>query len=131
MQRRDRLVAAAGILLLVPAALFVTANVLEHGLGRRGLADALRPFATPRGPAEVLVSAVVVLGPLAALVLEVLNVLSVDTGRRDGRLRVALDVRTAWASLAVAIVAGAMLLGLAGYLVTENADCWFGAALRC
>lgn len=131
MERRDRLVAAAGILLLAPAALFVTANVLEFGFGRPGLADAFRPFATPRGAAEVLVSVLVVLGPLAALVLEVLSVLRVDAGRLGGRLQVTLEVRTAWANVAVAAVACAILVGLAGYLVTENADCWFGAAVRC
>jgi hypothetical protein len=131
MERRERLVAATGILLLAPATLFVTANVLEYGFGRPGLADAFRPFATPRGATEVLVSVVVVLGPLAALVLELVSLLRIDTGRLDGRLRFTLEVRTAWVNVAVAAVAGAMLVGLAGYLVTENADCWFGAALRC
>jgi hypothetical protein len=131
MERRDRLVAAAGILLLAPAALFVTANVLASGFGRPGLADTLGPFATPRGAAEVVVSAVVVLGPLAALALEVARLLRVDTGGQGGRVWVTLEVRTAWANVAVAVVAGAILAGLAGYLVTENADCWFGAALRC
>lgn len=118
-------------MLIVPAALFVVANVLAYGIGRPGLANALGPFATPHGAADVLVSAIVVLGPFAAFTLEVARLLRVEIGRRDDRLRVTLEIRAAWANVAVATVAVSILAGLAGYLVTENADCWFGAALRC
>lgn len=131
MDRRDRAAAATGAVLLAPAVLFVMANVLAHGFARPGVADALGPFVTPRGAASVLVSAVVMLGPIGALCLEATRLLSVDAGRHGGRLRLELEVRIAWMNITVAIVAGAILVVLAGYLVTENADCWFGAAVRC
>lgn len=118
------------LLLLAPAVLFVLANVLEHELGLPALAEALGPLAEPTGGAEALVTAVVLLGPLAAIALA-LPVLRLRLERRGETLEAMISVRLRGAHLAVALASAAVLAVLLLYLAAENHRCWLGPATSC
>ena len=58
------------MLLVVPSFLFVAVNLLKFELGADAPYDALAPVINPAHPlANILVAAVVILGPIAAVVL--------------------------------------------------------------
>ena len=131
MRRRgwDSLVAAA---LTLPALLFVTANVLKYGVGAGGLSDVLGPFAEPGdGVADVLVSLFVIAGPMLALAIALAPIVHVRFGHIEETIEAKVSLQPEWPRVAIAIVSLAVLGVLGAYLVTENADCWFGAAVRC
>lgn len=118
--------------LQVPAVLFVGANLLKYGLGVDGLSDALGPFAEPTNDAmDAIVTAVVLIGPIVALLLSLVPITRFRFGRRDGALEARVVVRMRWSSIAVAIAALGVLLVLGSYTLAENSECWFGAATAC
>jgi hypothetical protein len=131
MRRRGwvSLLAAA---LTLPAVLFVVANILKHGVGADGLTEVLGPFAEPGdGVADVLVSVLVIGGPMLALAIALAPIIRVRSGHIDETIEATVSLRTEWPRVAIAIVSMAVLGVLGAYLVTENADCWFGAAVHC
>ena len=131
MRRRGwvSLLAAA---LTLPAVLFVAANILKHGVGADGLSAVLGPFAEPGdGVADVLVSVMVIGGPMLALAIALAPIVRIRFGHIDETIEATVSLRTEWQRVAIAIVSMAVLGVLGAYLVTENADCWFGAAVHC
>jgi hypothetical protein len=116
--------------LVGPAAIFVTANVLQYGIGVRGAATWLDPILeTP--VLGGIATAVILLGPPVALLLAASLLLPIRLVR-DGdawevRIRVRADVG------AIAIAAVGLLVGgiLAGHLVAENLACAIGLTSRC
>lgn len=122
---------AAGALVL-PAVAFVAANVLKYGLRVDALSNVLGSFAEPgEGPVNVVVTALVLLGPVVAVAIALVPIVRLRLGRSDGRVEAAFSLRLEWARLAIALVALAVLAILAGYLAAENAPCWLGSATRC
>jgi len=127
--RRPALLAA---LLVLPAVLFVAANLLKYGLGVAFLSDALGPFAEPgRGFADAVVTGLVLLGPVAALAIAFPPLVRFRFGRSVGMIQASMVLRLRWPQLAVAVAALAVLAALGGYVVAENAACWFGSAAAC
>jgi hypothetical protein len=118
------------MLLVTPGAVFVAANVLQYGLGLDGAGDWLDPlFALP--PVEWIVTALVLAGPVAALLLAGSRLMPIRLVR-DGdawevRIRVRTDVR------AIAVATLSLLVGgiLAGHLVAENLACVIGLRSAC
>lgn len=132
MRDRARWPALIAALLVLPAVLFVAANLLKYGLDVAFLSDALGPFAEPgRGAADVVVTGVVLLGPVAALAIALLPLVRLRLGRSDGTIEASMFLRLRWPQMAVAVVALAVLAALGAYLVAENAACWFGSATAC
>jgi hypothetical protein len=129
--RRGWLVLGLGGLLVLPAVLFVVANVLKHGLGFPALADALGPLAEPRGVAEAVVSAAVLLGPVLAMAVVLAPIVRLRTARSMGALEATVSLRVRRANLMVAGLAFAVLAVLGAYLLAENARCWFGSSVAC
>jgi hypothetical protein len=121
----------AGVLVL-PAVAFVAANVLKYGLGVDAPSNVLGPFAEPgEGVPNVVVTALVLVGPVVAVALTLAPIVRLRLGRSDGTVEAAVSLRLEWARVAIALVALAVLAGLAGYVVAENSACWWGAAVRC
>lgn len=120
-----------GGLLVLPSVLFVAANVLKHEFRFPALADALGPLAEPRGVAEGVVTAVVLLGPILAVAVVLAPIVRLRTARSRDALEATLSLRVRRANLAVAGVAFITLAVLGGYLFAENAECWFGSSLAC
>ncbi len=73
MTRRERLVLALAGLLVLPAVLFTAANLLKHGLGIAWLADALGTLAEPGDIMTTGHTALVLGGPILALILVLLR----------------------------------------------------------
>jgi hypothetical protein len=123
-----RLVAAA--VLVGPAAVFVTANVLQYGIGVRGAADWLDPI-LEMSVIEWVASAVILVGPVIALLLAASVLLPIKFVRDGDAWEVRIRVRPdGWA---IAIAAVSLLLGgiLAGHLVAENLACAIGLRVHC
>jgi hypothetical protein len=118
-------------LLLLPSVLFVVANVLKYELGLPALAGALGPLAEPRGLAEVVVSVVVLLGPVVAAIVALAPIVRLRWGRSSDVLEATLSLRYRRGNLVVAGIAFAVLAALGGYLLAENASCWFGSSVAC
>lgn len=118
--------------LVLPGVAFVAANVLKHELGVDALSKVLGPFAEPgRGAMNVVVTALVLVGPVLAVAIALVPVARLRLARSDGMVEAAVSLRLEWARVAVAIVAFAVLAVLAGYLFAENAACWLGSARAC
>jgi hypothetical protein len=118
--------------LVLPAVAFVSANVLKYGFGVDALSNGLGRFAEPgEGALNILVTALVLLGPAVAVAITLVPIVQLRLGRSDGAVEAAVSLRLDRARVAVALVALAVLVALAGYLVAENAACWLGSATRC
>lgn len=117
---------------MLPAVAFVAANVLKYGLGVHALSNVLGSFAEPgEGPVNLVVTALVLVGPLVAIAIALVPILRLRLGRSHGTVEAAFSLRLEWSRVAVALVALAVLAILTGYLAAENAQCWFGSARAC
>lgn len=130
--RRARWARRASVAALVPAALFVAANILKYQLGLPALYDAI--FGHVYGISElreVVVNAAVVGGPPLAVALAVLSSVRFDIHMDGGAVTGHIDLkieRTAQLVIAAALV----LTGIIGaYLVAENLPCLTGAQRVC
>jgi hypothetical protein len=123
-----RLVVAS--FLVAPAAIFVGANVLQYGIGVSGAADWLDPVFEVAG-LEWLATALVLSGPVVALLLAATRFLPIRLVRDGDVWEMRIRVRTDW--WAIAIGAISVLVGgiLAGHLVAENLACVIGLRSRC
>lgn len=118
--------------LVLPAVAFVAANVLKYAFDVDALSNALGTFAEPgEGPMNIVVTALVILGPVIAAAIALVPIVRLRLGRSDGTVEAAVSLRLEWARVAIALVALAVLAVLAGYLAAENAACWFGSARAC
>jgi len=123
-----RLVVA--MLLVTPGAVFVAANVLQYGLGLEGAADWLDPlFALPA--VAWIVTALVLAGPVVALLLATSRLLPIRLVRDGDAWEVRIRVRTDGLAIAVATIS--VLVGgiLAAHLVAENLACVIGLRSTC
>lgn len=112
-----RLRAALGSLFVLPALLFIPANILKYELHRPALFDALGPLTDPgSGLLRLLVDLLVVGGPLVAVVLVLPRLVRLQ--HRSGVL--SLDLRLQPALLAVGCTAIALGGMIAAYLLGEN-----------
>lgn len=117
---------------MLPAVAFVSANVLKHAFGVDALSNALGPFAEPdEGPMNVVVTALVLVGPVLAVAIALVPIARLRLGRSDGTVEAAVSLRLEWARVTVALAALVVLAVLAGYLAAENSACWFGSARAC
>ncbi|MEX2203030.1 MAG: hypothetical protein WD965_02965 [Actinomycetota bacterium] len=128
-RRWSTLLAAA---LALPAVAFVAANVLKYGLGVDALSNVLGSFAEPGdGLVNLVVTALVLVGPVIAIAIALVPIVRMRLGRSDGTVEAAFSLRLEWSRVAVALVALAVLAILAGYLAAENAACRLGSARVC
>ena len=128
-QRWSTILTAAFVL---PAVAFVAANVLKYAFGVGALSEVLGPFAEPgEGAMNVVVTTLVLVGPVLAVAIALVPILRLRLGRSDGTVEAAVSLRLEWARVAIALVALAVLAVLAGHIAAENAACWLGSATRC
>lgn len=117
-----RSAAFLGLILSLPAVLFVSAQVLKYELGVPFLYDALGFLSSPaRYPLYDALSPVIFVGgTLAAVVLNAWMVLRVAVRREDDMLVGTLTLTPKVANLSIVVLAGLVLLILVTYLVVEN-----------
>jgi hypothetical protein len=123
-----RLVVA--LFLVTPGAVFVAANILQYGLGLRGAADWLDPLFALAGM-EWIVTALVLAGPVVALLLAASRLLPFRLVRDGDAWEVRIRVRIERWAIAVATIS--VLVGgvLAAHLVAENLACVIGLRSSC
>lgn len=123
---------AASIALVVPAVVFVIANVLRFELGVAAPYDALEPVIRPAAAwAQRVVDVFVFIGPLAAFVLAGASVVKLRLERRSQALVGSVEVHWHPALLAIAVVS-ALVFGLLGaYVIAENLPCVLGVQAHC
>jgi hypothetical protein len=117
------------IVLLLPALLFVSANLLKYSVGVPWPYDALAPIGRP--VPNLTGDAIVLLGPLLAAALIGLRTVRVSVVRNVGTVTASLTVapsRTAVLIVGLSVV----ILGVMGvYLVAENLPCIAGQRVSC
>jgi hypothetical protein len=117
-------------LLLVPGAVFVTANVLQYGLGIQGAADWFDPlFALPA--VAWILTVLILAGPAVSFLLAASWLLPFRLERDGDAWEVRIRVRPDGWALAVAAIS--LLVGgiLAGHLIAENLACMIGLRPSC
>jgi hypothetical protein len=117
--------------LVLPAALFVGANVLKYGLGIDGPYNALGPLTDPPKGTGDLVTVIVLVGPVVGLGVALWPVLGLRFAHPDGEVKATVSLRLRWANIAIAVVALGVLAVLFGHILAENAACWFGSDTFC
>lgn len=117
--------------LVLPAALFVGANVLKYNVGVDGPYAALGPLTDPPRSTTDYVTALVLLGPVAGFALVLWPILRLGFGHPEGEIQATVTIRLRWANIAVAVVALGVLAVLFGHVLAENAACWFGSRTFC
>ena len=123
-----RLVVATALVL--PATIFVGANVVQYGLGIGGAAEWLDPLFATRATAWIA-TALVLVGPVGALLLAASRIIPIRFDRDDDVWEVRIRVRVdGWA---IAVAALSLLVGgiLAGHLIAENLACAIGVSSGC
>ena len=117
-----RTAAFLGLILSLPAALFVSAQVLKYELGAPFLYDALGFLSSPaRYPLYDALSPVIFVGgTLAAVMLNAWMVLRVGVRREDDTIVGTFTLVPKAANLSVIVLAGSVLMILVTYLVVEN-----------
>lgn len=129
-QRRSPRRLAIATVLLGPAAVFVSANVLQHGFGLDGAADWLDPiFVEPS--ILWLPTALVIVGPVVALLLAATRLFPIRLLRDGDAWEVRIRVRSDLWAIAVASLSLVVGVILAGYLVAENLACVIGIRSSC
>ncbi len=120
------------ILLMIPAVVFVTANLLKYQVGLDQPYDAFSPiWSTDAGVYQGAFNSVVLLGPLAGMALIAWAVVRLSFGRRDGTWVASVSVQKRWPELAV-LGAGLSLMAVMGlYLIAENLPCILGRQVLC
>ena len=119
-------------LLMIPAMLFVTANLLKYQAGLAQPYDVLAPiWSTDVAAYQAAFDSLVLLGPLAAMALVARSVVGLSFARRDGGWVASLSVEKRWPRIAL-IGSGLLLLGVMGlYLIAENLPCILGRQVLC
>ena len=117
----DRRLAVVGFLLLLAPLYFVSASLLEYGLGF--LFDPLEAFLSVAGRRIVsnVVSPLVFLGGLClALALNTYAVARLNVRREEGSIVSTIRLRLRLSNIAVAVVSFLLLTTLLGYVFLEN-----------
>ena len=116
--------------LLAPSAVFVTANVLQYGVGVNGAAEWIDPAFSITAVGWLL-TFVILVGPVAALLLAASRLLPIKLVRDEDAWEVRIRIRPdRWA----AVVAGlSLVVGgiLAAHLAAENLACVLGVRATC
>ena len=111
----------AAVVLAVPAALFVAANILKFNLHAASLYDALGFLTRPhRGVAGLVRDGVVVFGALASLALSLFATTRARISLRGGLLSGAISLRLSAPHVVALALSGGSLVAMAVYLTAEN-----------
>ena len=123
---RQKWITWAALLLSLPTAYFFLINVLKDAFGVSGPYDAVDPLLQKMGIRESLgwnINLLILLGPLAALLLTVFQVLKFKWEFTKEQFEFHFAIRRRWFPLLVAAFSIGLLAILFLYLVGENCNC--------
>ena len=111
------------ILLLFPAFFVIAISLLKYGIGIDGPFDASQPLLESMGikePPGWNINLLILLGPMVAGLLTVLQVLNIEWHADKEQFRFFISIRKRWFPIGIALFSGLILATLAGYLFLEN-----------
>ncbi len=114
------------LVLTFPAAYVILISLLKYGFGIDGPFDSSAPFLERLGFKESLgwnINLLILLGPVAALFLCVIQVVSLDWQFTKEHFQFRVFIRKHWFPIGIAVFSGLLLLALFLYLVGENCHC--------
>jgi hypothetical protein len=117
---------AAGLLLSLPAAYFISTAFLKYELGVDGPFDDAYPLFESLGVKEDLgwnINLLILLGPIAGFLLCVFQVLKIRWEFTKEEFRFQFTVRKRWFPILAAAFSASLLGLLALYLFGENCTC--------
>ena len=109
-----------GLMLAMPATYFVLAALLKFELNINGPYDLIAPLLSPE---SWTVNIIIALGPVAAILLNIFQVLTIQFRITREDIKLSLAVRKRWFPLLVIAFAGSLLTILFLYLAAENCNC--------
>ena len=114
------------LLLVLPTVYFISISVLKYEFGIDGPFDAIAPWLESMGIKESLgwnINLVILLGPIIALVLSVLQVLGAEWKFSKEEFQFRFSIQKRWMPLSIVFLSGLVLATLALYLLAENCNC--------
>ena len=117
---------ATGLLLVVPTAYFIFISLMKYSFASPELFDSAEPFLEKLGINQSLgwnINLLILFGPVLALLLNVLSVLTIDMRSQHDMLSVKLSIRKSWLNLLIIMISGLLLSVLFLYLLRENCNC--------
>src|SRR5690242_7679044 len=117
--------AIIGLLLSLPTGWVVVISVCQYVFGWDYLFDAEAPMVERLGihSAGWIFTLLILVGPVLALVLNVLSVLHISFETTKDRIDCRFTISKSWKNLAVVILSSGMLLALFAYALGENCTC--------
>jgi hypothetical protein len=124
---RKKWITWAALLLLLPTAYFFFINILKEVFAIPGPYEAIDPFLQRVGIREPLgwnINLLILLGPVAALLLSVFQVLKIDWRFTKEQFDFRFAIRRKWFPLLIAAFSVSLLAVLFLYLLGENCNCY-------
>jgi hypothetical protein len=117
---------AAGLLLALPTAYFISISVLKYGFGIDGPFDSSQPFMERLGikePPGWNINLLILFGPVAGFVLAIFQVLTIKWKFTKDDFHLEFIVTKRWFPILVAAFSISLLAILFFYLLGENCNC--------
>lgn len=124
--RRHTWLNLTAILLLIPAAYVIIISLLKYGLGIDAPFDVSAPFLERMGikePPGLNISLLILLGPVVALFIVLLQVLHIKWHFSKEYFRFDITIRRKSTAMMIGITAILVLASLFFYLAGENCNC--------
>lgn len=122
----NRWLFVAGLLLTLPAAVFLLVSMAKYAWGWSGAYDALYPFYLRWGVEEDLgwnINLLILFGPVAAFLIN-LPVFIISSFEQPWReIRISISMSGKWPNVLVTAFSGLVLAILFVYLAGENCNC--------
>jgi transcriptional regulator with XRE-family HTH domain len=112
-----------GIIIMMPAVYFVSANILKYGFGISFLAEPLDVFYLNTDILKIFnfISPIIFLGGLAlAFLLNIMVLLSINVSMKSGRIHSAISITPKIANLIIVITCMLFTVTLLFYVIGEN-----------
>ncbi len=113
------------LLLILPATCFIGISVLKYNFGVNGPYDFIGPFFENRDSQEPLgwnINLLILSGPIIAIVMALLQVLTIEWNISKEQFRFQFTVQKRWIPLTLISISGLALASLFFYLVGENGN---------
>jgi hypothetical protein len=119
-------ITTAGLLLAIPAAVFISVSILKYGFGINAPFDRVEFIFEKGGIREPIgwnINLLIVAGPLAAFLLSIFQVLKVEFHLNNEKFQLNFTFLKKWFPLCVAFFSSGLLLILFIYFIGENFNC--------
>jgi hypothetical protein len=121
--RRDKLLNAAALLLVLPTVYFISISILKSELGIAGPYNTSEPLLEQLGISEPLgwnINLLILPGPVVALCIALFQVLHIDWQFTKEKIQFQFAIQKKWFPIVIILISGLVLASLFSYLILEN-----------